>query len=480
MCDGCTRRQFLGSSAGALGAGLFAAKYLRAGSSDADRPTESMPKVRICAILTGQPMTGRNWSFCEGDVPVLHQKLTQIEEKLGNIEFVVGHADNAAEAAPLLEQAGPDAAVLAINVGMWALQNVMKLVMEQQRPTVVFASPGTGHEWMYPFRWQRRGAPVTLMPSSDDQELERATRLLRVGPMLRQSRVLLVLPARGTTAACDPDLVKEKLGVDVIALPPERFDERFEAVDDAAAEAEAQRWIEEARQVVEPTQDDVLRAARASLAMDQIIDEEHAQAIAVGGCMGWLKRGFPCLGFTRLRDRGIPAVCEGDMDSLWTMLMFQYAFDLPGFQGNNYFDTAKNACWTAHCTGALKMDGTAGQPAPYLLRGHSEIGNDGAVPEVLYRIGQEITRTKLVNLEHLLISTGKIIEVPEKSIRACRTQLCSQVKDAEQMVLNWGGGVLDHTEDAMTLLHRVIYYGDHSSSIRHLGRLMNIQVIEEG
>jgi L-fucose isomerase-like protein len=480
MCDGCTRRQFLGSSAGALGAGLFAAKYLRAGADTETGSVEPMPKVRICAILTGQPLTGRNWSFCEEDVPVIHQQLSEIEKKLGNIEFVVGQANNAAQAAPLLEQAGPEAPVLAINVGMWALQSVMEPVREQNRAAAVFASPGTGHEWMYPFRWQRRGAHVTLMPSSDLGELERAARLLRVAPMMKRSRVLVVLPAKGTAASCDPDLVKEKWGVDVAVLPAERFDEVFETVDDAAAEAEAQRWIDEARQVVEPSRDDVLRAARASLALDQIIEETQARAIAVGGCMGWLKRGFPCLGFTRLRDRGIPAVCEGDMDSLWTMLLFQYAFDLPGFQGNNYFDTAKNACWTAHCTGALKMDGVDGPAAPYQLRGHSEIGNDGAVPEVLYRIGQPITRAKLVNLEHLLVSTGEIIEVPEKSFRACRTQLCSRVKDAERMVFNWGGGVLEHTEDAMTLLHRVVYYGDHLNSLRHLGRLMDFQVIEEG
>jgi hypothetical protein len=32
----------------------------------------------------------------------------------------------------------------------------------------------------------------------------------------------------------------------------------------------------------------------------------------------------------------------------------------------------------------------------------------------------------------------------------------------------------------MTLLHRVVYYGDHLNSLRHLGRLMDFQVIEEG
>jgi hypothetical protein len=32
----------------------------------------------------------------------------------------------------------------------------------------------------------------------------------------------------------------------------------------------------------------------------------------------------------------------------------------------------------------------------------------------------------------------------------------------------------------MTLLHRVVFYGDHLDSTRHLARLMNLKVIEEG
>jgi hypothetical protein len=193
--------------------------------------------------------------------------------------------------------------------------------------------------------------------------------------------------------------------------------------------------------------------------------------------MAWLQRGFPCLGFTRLRDRGLPASCEGDMDSLLTMMLFGYAFDIPGFQGNATFDTAKNAVWTAHCVGPTKMDGPDSPAAPYLLRSHSEIGG-GVVPEIQYRIGQEITRTKFVNLDTLLISTGTIREVPDKSVRACRTQIVTEIRDAERMVRNWGGGVLEGS--MMTLLHRVVFYGNRLQSARHLCDLMNIDVIEEG
>ena len=78
----------------------------------------------------------------------------------------------------------------------------------------------------------------------------------------------------------------------------------------------------------------------------------------------------------------------------------------------------------------------------------------------------------------LLISTGTIREVPEKSFRACRTQIVTEVGDAAKMVRNWGGGVLEG--DMMTLLHRVVFYGDHLQTSRHLADLMKMKVVEEG
>lgn len=166
------------------------------------------------------------------------------------------------------------------------------------------------------------------------------------------------------------------------------------------------------------------------------------------------------------------------MDSLLTMILFQYAIDRAGFQGNATFDTSRNALWTAHCTAPLKMEGVNSKQAPYLLRGHSEVGGSGCVPEVQYRLGETVTRTKFVNLDTILISTGKIIEVPARSVHGCRTQIVTEVRDAAKMAAGWSS-VLE-TEDAMTLLHRVVFYGDHVDTARHLGRLMGLKIVEEG
>lgn len=477
MCEHCTRREFLGAGVAASGLMLAGTAWTHAWASES--PPRPREKSRICVIFTGGPgPDDRGWNADPKQKEAMTTCLAKAEQGLGNIDLLIGESSSVDQTAALLKQAGPTAPVLAINLQCFALKQVVQPILDGKHPMVVFSLPASGHDWMYPHRWQRQGHPVTLLPTSDCNELERALRLLRVLPMMRQTRILLFPPARGTTPAQSPEEVKNRLGAEVVAVAEKTFDDLISAADDQAVRAEVARWTEGAKTIIEPNQEDITKAARISVALQNLVKQEKAQGLAIGTCMGWLPKGFPCLGFTRLRDGGIPAACEGDMDSLLTMLLFQYAFDRPGFQGNATFDTSRNALWTAHCTAPLQMDGQNGKPAPYLLRGHSEVGGSGCVPEVQYRLGETITRTKLVNLDTILASTGKIIEVPEKSVHGCRTQIVTEVRDAAKMAADWSSVL--KTEDAMTLLHRVVFYGDHLEDIRHLARLMNLNVVEEG
>ena len=477
MCEQCTRREFLETGV-AGGLILAGATWTHAWASQSPPPL-LRGKSRICVIFTGEPAPkDRDWGADDGQIQAMKARLARAERELGNIELVMGPSTSAEQTTALLAKAGPAVPVLAINVRNFALTRVVQPVLDGAHPMVFFSLPASGHDWMYAPRWHRRGHRVALLASSDYDELERALRLLRVVPMMKQTRILLFPPVRGTAPAQSPDEVKKRLGADVVAVEEKAFDEMIAAVQDEAVRAEADEWTKNAKEIVEPNKDDISKAARVSVAIQRLMEKERAQGLAVGTCMGWLSKGFPCLGFARLRDRGIPAACEGDMDSLLTMLLFQYAIDRPGFQGNATFDTARNALWTAHCTAPLKMDGPNGKEAPYLLRGHSEVGGSGCVPEVQYRLGETVTRSKLVNLDTILVSTGKIIEVPKRAVHGCRTQIVTEVHDAAKMAANWSS-VLE-TEDAMTLLHRVVVYGDHMQSVHHLARLMGMKVVQEG
>jgi len=481
MCDCCSRRQFLAASA--LG-GMALATNPLAGGEAASPPPALPSKVRICAIVAGTPAQG-SWCVPPAKIEAVKQRLAEAEKNLGNVEFVVGQASNAGQTARLLEQAGPDAPVLAISANIFGLrQGVMPVVFQQGRPAAVFHLPVIGgHDWCLVPPWLAEGHRVTLFNSTDYGDLERAAALLRVIPLLRQSRVLVSPPFKATPASFAPDQVKQRLGVELVPIVDRRYDEVLAAVDAQTAEAQAQRWIDQAERNVEPKREDVVKAARASLALDHLIAENRVQGLCVGTCMGWLPRGFPCLGFSRLNDRGIPAACDGDMDCLLTMLIGQYAFNRAGFLGNAAgVDTARSAFHLAHCSAPLRMEGPDGPAAPYLLRRHAEV-RGGAVPEVHYRIGQKVTFTKLIHLETLLVFTGKIIEVPEVpegTERGCRTELVAEVADGFKLLWNWGGGALGKSaKDYYASLHRVAYYGDHVQSLRHLAHLMGLRVVEE-
>ena len=481
MCDCCSRREFLAASA--LGGMALAMNRLAGGEEPAMPPPAPPTKVRIAVIVAGAPAQ-KSWCVPPAKIEEVKQRLAEAEKNLGNVEFVVGQATNAGQTARLLEQAGPDAPVLAIIANIFGLRGVMPVVFQQGRPAVVFHLPVIGgHDWCLVPPWIAEGHRVTLFDSTDLGELERAAALLRVVPLLRQSRVLASPPLKGTPESFAPDQVKERLGVELVAIVDRRYDEILAAVDAQTAEADAQRWIDQAVRMVEPQREDVVKAARASLTLDRLIAENQAHGLCVGTCMRWLPRGFPCLGFSRLNDRGIPAACDGDVDCLLTMLICQHAFNRAGFMGNAAgVDTARSAFHLSHCSAPLRMEGPDGPAAPYLLRRHAEV-RGGAVPEVHYRVGQKLTFAKLVHLETLLVFTGKIIEVPEVPEgleRGCRTELVAEVADGSRLLSNWGGGALGKSAtDYYASLHRVAYYGDHVQSLRHLGRLMGLRVVEE-
>lgn len=101
----------------------------------------------------------------------------------------------------------------------------------------------------------------------------------------------------------------------------------------------------------------------------------------------------------------------------------------------------------------------------------------GVSLDVENRIGQVLTCAKFINLDTMLISAGKIFDVTHDEL-GCRTQFWTKVADARQMLHNWGAGILQG--DTMTLLHRVVFYGDHLADIKNLGTLMGFNVVKEG
>mgnify|MGYP000210642265 CR=1 FL=1 len=478
-----TRRTFLETcttAGGAILAGGLAARPLAA-AEEAGWP--KLPPVKIHVVYIGLGGAWPKPDFdAKAEVLKFQKLLDGVRQRLADVEFVGGELipnQEAAAAALAPKLAGADA-LLIVHLAFGAGPPLLKLI-DAGLPTAIFSQPFSGHDWMYVPRWQKAGKKVILLPSSDYGDLERAAALLRVPARMRQTRILHVGGPHGTPAAQSAAKVKAALGAELISVSVPRVLAAHEAVDLKAAEAEAETyWIQAAKKIVEPSRDEIVKSARMFLAMKNLMIEHNARAITIH-CLGGIpidKIGYPCLGFSKLLDLGLVGACEADMDSTLTMLLFGYAFGKPGFITDPLFDLSKNAMIHAHCVAPTKMDGPGGARAPFTIRTHRD-DNRGASLAVDLRVGQEITCAKLCNLDTMLLSAQKIIEIPDFDDRGCRTQIVAQVADAQNMLANWGSGVLDRA-DMMTMLHRVVFYGNHVENVRHLAQLMGVKTIMEG
>jgi len=479
MSDAVNRRDFFRIGATAAGGVLLVSQLGRTPCVLAGPAEDGWPKLEPAEIHT--VYVGRTGGIYLSrpteEVERFENYLAEIEKKLGDVQFTGSDFVPVEDVAPVLERVKQADAVLMFHLsghGGGAPRTAMDQVIDAGKPTVIFSQPFSGHGWMYLPVYQKAGKPVVLLPTSDWSELEQAARLLRVPAKMRQSKILCVGNPKGTAPSCQAEAIRERLGSEMVLVDNQQIIDAHGAVPLDEAEAEAEKyWLSQAQRVLEPTREEIISSARLYLAVKRLMIEERAQAITSSHCMGAPAKG--CLTFSKLCDQGLVGACEGDMDSTLTMLMFNYAFDVPGFISDPVIDTARNALVHFHCTSATKMDGPQGERLPFTIRTQSD-SERGVSLEVANRMGQEVTCAKFINLDTMLISTGKIIDVTRDEL-GCRTQFWTEVADARSMFTNWGGGVLEG--DVMTMLHRVVFYGDHSRNVEHLGHLMGFRVVAE-
>ena len=472
MSDLINRREFLGASAAGMGAFLLDG---RLGSSVvmAGEGAEWPPKlhtVKIRKVYLAKPVP--TWPKPDLDIPAeiarLEKHLADAERQLGDVQFVGGELLRvAADAEKLADNIGNVDGVLVFNLTS-TVGHLLSRIVDVGLPTALFSQPYSGHDWSAVASMQKEGKKVIVLATSDYGEITEAAALMRVPALLRQTRIIYI--QNGVMATERAKEFKNNLGVEVISVNHQQLNEAYQAVDKKAAENEAELWIRDAQKIIEPTREEIIKSSRLYLAMKQIMQQQHARAITIN-CLGLFRQknlpAYPCLGFCKLNDLGLVGACEADMDSTVTMLMFGYAFGIPGFISDPVIDTATNTVIHAHCVSATRMDGPLGPQCPYIIRSHLE-DDKGASLQVKHRIGQMITAAKLVNLDTMLISTGKITGNPDVD-RGCRTKIATEVTDARKILDNYTSG-----------LHRVIFYGDRVQSIKHLAALMGLKVVEEG
>jgi hypothetical protein len=467
------RREFLGTTAAVGGMMLATGLEARAATAAEGGAWTGLPPAKIHKVFAGR--TGNFYmSRPAEEVAKLDAYFSEMEKKVPGVKFVGGDIMPPAAVGEVTAKLKDADALLIVHLsGHGGDAPVLGKLIDAGLPTAIFTPPYSGHGWLDFPQWHKQAKPVLLLPSSDWTMLDGVAGLLRAAAWIRQTRILAV-GHHGTAAACKPELVKKKLGADLVAISHQTVLDAMHAIDIKVAEAEAQQyWIGPCREIVEPSRAEIIASARMYLGIRELMKREKAQAICSAACMG-SPRG--CFSFSKLNDQGLVGGCEGDIDSTLTLLLFDYACHIPGMISDPVPDLAKNALLHFHCTSATKMDGPCGKRLPFRIRDQTDT-RGGAALEVQHRVGQPVTCAKLVNLDTMLMVSGKILET-STSPMACRTQFAQSVPDARRLFLGWGAGVVQG--DTMTRLHRVVFYGDHMKSMQDLGELLGFKVVEDG
>jgi L-fucose isomerase-like protein len=371
---------------------------------------------------------------------------------------------NETDLAEMKREALEADALLVYLIGAMHLQTLF----EWRLPIVVFSGQYTPMLALYAFGVERHSRPgITI--AVDFQDIDEAIQLLDARKKLQNTRVALFgfpppLFSRWHHLP-DLELAREKLGVDFSPVEIRELVAQLPTIGDGEAQTIAERWLQEARAVVEPSKTDVIDAARLFLALTSVLQQRKANAMAIN-CLELmnLKSPPPCYAMSRLRDEGIPAACEADVSTLLTMILLGHLANRPAFMGNIVWaNPESNIIMISHCVVPTRMAGFAQPSRQYTLRNYH--GTHGVTAHVELDSGQELTIARLSrNVDKIMLLHGELVDCRDTT--ACRTTISARVSDARKFVQCALGN------------HHAVIYGDYARQTKALSQSLGIGSLE--
>jgi len=348
-----------------------------------------------------------------------------------------------------LEAAKPDA-LLLFNFWNSFSPKLKPILAAYQGPIILYHPVGANHQ--LPPEYFRTAPRTQYIHSIENWDaLERGLRAVHAWNQMTQSRLLRVSGRLQQEA----DAIEPLFRTPIHGVPADHFNKIY---DDTPVTEEVRRLAREirrgARRITDLADEAFLDAARAHVAVGEIMRRHEADAITIE-CL-FLKHRKPCLSFALNNGRLVPCGCENDLNASLTLMLGAYCFGRGGFQHNPEFDTEQNLYFASHCTCTTRLRGPGEKEAAYDLRPFFHQMPKTLALDVQWPPGETVTLCKYQSGKNQLDAwRGTVICSPGcPPTGGCATRALVRLEGVPDVCRVYAGP------------HPILYCGDFA---RHLG-----------
>ena len=218
----------------------------------------------------------------------------------------------------------------------------------------------------------------------------------------------------------DRDYLLERFGVETVDIDLQRVIDGIKAVPQTDAVKVAQTIVKRCNDTIEPSCADMVEAAKAYLAIKKICQEERLDAMTIR-CFDIVNTcgTTSCLALALLNDEGIVAGCEGDMQTLMSMLLVKRLCGAEAFMANPS-QLTEHSTMLAHCTIPLQLCDD------FTVRSHFESGIGVAIQGVMPLTDYTLFKWGGPKLDRYFVTEAQAVETPYSN-HFCRTQITLNV-----------------------------------------------------
>lgn len=238
---------------------------------------------------------------------------------------------------------------------------------------------------------------------------------------LKYARVGVIGKPSGWLISSNVDYayLRDTWGTDLIDLSLNEVVDNFEHISPEAISEDVIRFIRNASGIKEPTHDDIFKSMRLYHAIETMVDKYQLDAFTLN-CFDLipLTRTTGCVALALLNNNGIPAGCEGDIQTLLTMLVVKAATGQSSFMANpsKIIDNAAHEMIFSHCTIAPCMTDR------YIIRSHYESQSGVAIEGTMNPEPLTVVKCGGFHMDRFFISQAELVENTDNP-NMCRTQL---------------------------------------------------------